>query len=187
VKPPDETAVTFPEAMLRLAKRLAPGGVEPLVGNVPWVDLPLPLNRRPLKPPNPVLLPAQFPLEFGWVIMTVVAVTGPFEPLDPPVPDAVTHSPTVTAEDETLTVWVNDVVGVQLTVTWPLSGFWTSIEVPLIAATLPLAPGGVGRDEGADWDELAALAELGDEELQAAHSAPSAPSAPIRTTAPRRG
>jgi hypothetical protein len=120
VKPPDETAVTFPEAMLMSAKRLAPPGIDPLVGNVvrvPWLNWPPPLNPRPPKPPNAAPLPVQLPLEPGWLIMTVLAVIGPFVLLDPPAPDAVTHSPTVTADDGALTVWVNDVVGVQFTVT----------------------------------------------------------------------
>lgn len=59
----------------------------------------------------------------------------------------VTQLPTATSDAETVTVWVNVVVAVQLTVTCPLVGFWTSIELVACvrAATVPDAVEKFGR------------------------------------------
>jgi hypothetical protein len=43
---------------------------------------------------------------------------------------AVTQSPTASVDEARVTVWVKRVDEVQLTVTWPLVGFCTSIEIP---------------------------------------------------------
>jgi hypothetical protein len=42
-------------------------------------------------------------------------------------------------------VWLNVVVGVQETVTWPVVGFWTSMESVETAATVPDAVENAGR------------------------------------------
>ena len=59
------------------------------------------------------------------------------------VPVTVRQSPTARELTASVTVWENVVVPVQFTVVWPVV-FCTSIEVPEIDATLPLAepPGG---------------------------------------------
>ena len=77
----------------------------------------------------------------GWLTVTVFAVTT----LDflEVVPEAVTQSPTATEEDGTVTIWVNAVDVVQLTVVWPVCVFWTSMDEPVMAATEPDAPGKV--------------------------------------------
>ncbi|MGA2037062.1 MAG: hypothetical protein ABSH04_05700 [Acidimicrobiales bacterium] len=181
VKPPDDTWVTFPEAKAKLRKFLAPDGREPLVGNV------LPLGRVPpfggLKPPPPPKPPrapvpdvVQLPLESGWVTVTLEAVTGPLvAPLEAGVPVTVTQSPTVTADTDAVSVWVKVVVEVQLTVTWPLWEFWTSIDVPVIDATVPDAVGIVGLVDGAEVEGLAAASLAEEVELQATASKDSAP------------
>ncbi|HVX23405.1 MAG TPA: hypothetical protein VHB02_18835 [Acidimicrobiales bacterium] len=56
-------------------------------------------------------------------------------------PETVTQSPTATAEAGTLTICVKVVDVLQLTVTWPVCWFWTSIDDPVMAATEPEAPG----------------------------------------------
>jgi hypothetical protein len=52
-----------------------------------------------------------------------------------------TQSPAATDVEATVAVFENVVEGVQLTVTWPLCWFWTSIDEPVTAATDPEAPG----------------------------------------------
>jgi len=53
------------------------------------------------------------------------------------VPVVVTQLPTVMELTASETVLENCVVGVQLTVVWPVAGFCTSMLDPMIAATLP--------------------------------------------------
>jgi hypothetical protein len=79
----------------------------------------------------------QDPAELAGLIVTDVATMAPFAG----VPVAVTQSPTATAEAGTVTIWLNRVVGVQFTVTWPACWFCTSIDCPVMAATEPEAPG----------------------------------------------
>ena len=86
------------------------------------------------RPPKPWV---HDPVELGWLTVTAVATMVPL--LEEPV--AVTQSPTATAEAGTLTVWLNRVEAVQLTVTCPCCWFWTSIDCPVMAATEPEAPG----------------------------------------------
>ena len=52
-----------------------------------------------------------------------------------------TQSPTSTSADRAATSWVNFVVDVQLTATWPSCWLCTWAVEPLTAATLPAAPG----------------------------------------------
>jgi hypothetical protein len=74
--------------------------------------------------------------------VTLVAATGPVvAPLEDGVPVTVAQSPTATADTVAVTVWLKVVVEVQLTVTWPLSGFWTSMDVEAREATVPDAEG----------------------------------------------
>jgi hypothetical protein len=85
---------------------------------------------------------------------TVVAVIDPVFDLVLDLPDAadpvvVTQSPTARVEAGTVTVWLKVVVGLQLTVTCPLVGFWTSIEVPDRAASVPDAAVGAGPEVAA--------------------------------------
>lgn len=188
VNPLDETSLTFPVANEKFRKAEdPPGGIDPFLGKVPPLGRVPPLKRNPLpRPPapgappkNPAPAPAvgQLPLESGWETVTVMALTGPVvdEPPEARGPVAVMQSPTDTAEAETVSVWVKVVVGVQLTVTWPVSGFCTSIEVPLIVATVPAADGVVGR--GGSVEDVAAFeVPLAAAELQAAASTATAPS-----------
>ena len=62
------------------------------------------------------------------------------------VPVTVRQSPTVTALRVSVAVSENVVLPVQLTEVWPSVGLCTSIVVPAIEATLPLAPAPVGAD-----------------------------------------
>jgi hypothetical protein len=145
-----EIEVTLPNATEKLRLRAAaPPGNVPL-GNVPLVNEPLG-GRNPLAPPAPVLAappapnapPAVHdPVELGWEIDTLVAVKWVEDALDFDVEvlDAVTQSPTARLDEARVTVWVKRVDGVQLTVTWPLDGFCTSIEIPgTTAAMVPEA------------------------------------------------
>jgi hypothetical protein len=75
--------------------------------------------------------------DVAWLIDTVLAVILPLD--DDPL--TVTQSPAATEEAETVAVCVKAVEEVQLTVTWPLCGFWTSIVEPETAATEPEVPG----------------------------------------------
>jgi hypothetical protein len=76
-------------------------------------------------------------------------------------PVAVTQSPTATALADSVTLFENVVVAVQLTVVWPLLGFCTSMLDALSAATLPMAA--MGRIE-----VVAAPAEALDPNIPAA-------------------
>lgn len=154
-------AVTLPLANPK-SEKFAPFGSEPFRGN-DGTDPPFggvkPLGGRPLKAPRPLPNPParlQLPVDETGMIVTVLAATE----VDPPgFPTALTQSPTATCDSETDTVWVKVVEGVQLTVTWPLCGFCTSMEVPLSAATVPDAAGSEGRVEGDLLDALLALAD----------------------------
>lgn len=76
------------------------------------------------------------------------------------LPVTVTQVPTVTAAVVTVTVRENVVVDVQLTVSCPVAGFWTSIEAPLSAATVPAAPVGAPLLVETAAAAAAAVAEL---------------------------
>jgi hypothetical protein len=151
------TAVTFPEAMSRLANCLAklPPPV-PLgkLGRVPPGPLP-PEPLRKLNPPGggppdpfpPVLVPnppapalaPQVPALLGAVKVMLRAAMVVLDLLDAD-PVAVTQSPAATALTDSVAVLENVVVDVQFTVVWPLFGFCTSILDAPRAATLPVAP-----------------------------------------------
>jgi hypothetical protein len=94
------------------------------------------------------------------------------------VPVAVRQSPTLTELTVSLTLSENVVVDVQLTVVWPLVGFWTSMLDALSAATLPEVP--MGR-----FEAVAAPADALDPSIPAANSA-AAP-VPRRRAEPLRG
>ncbi len=150
-----EIDVTLPNASEKVKFRAAaPPGNDPL-GNDPLVNEPLG-GRNPLAPPAPVLpapvLPAppapnappavHDPVELGWEIDTLVAVKWVEDALDfdDELLVAVTQSPTARVDEARVTVWVKRVDEVQLTVTWPLDGFCTSIEIPgTTAAMVPEA------------------------------------------------
>jgi hypothetical protein len=57
------------------------------------------------------------------------------------VPVTVTQSPAATDDAVSVAVFVKAVEAFQLTVTWPVCAFWTSIDEPEMAATEPEAPG----------------------------------------------
>jgi hypothetical protein len=155
-----EIEVTLPNAVEKVrARAAAPAGnvppvEEPLGGRNPAPPNPAP-PRNPAPPPNPAPPvppnPAprvHDPVELGWVIVTVVAVKlfEAFFDLVAATLVAVTQSPTASSEDGSVTVWVKFVEDVQVTVTWPLDGFCTSIEVPgTTAAMVPDAVENAGR------------------------------------------
>jgi hypothetical protein len=176
VNEPDVTAVTLPLAnptleRLRGRPEPPPGMLPPLGGppDPPPGKLP-PLGGPPDPPPGrlpplggpPDLLPAKPPSppehcpEVGWLTVTVMAFTALdfFEVR----PVTVTQSPTATDDAETSTIWLKVVDVVQLTVTCPDSWLWTSIEVPVMAATDPEAPGKERcADEPDDVEAAAAI------------------------------
>jgi hypothetical protein len=187
------TAVTLPEAMLRLANCLAKFPPEPPLKKLGRVPLPLPVPPGPPRtrkppaggPPEPVPArklpappaPTQAPLLDG--VVTVIAraamVVLDFFDADPV---AVTQSPTVTELTVSVTLLENVVVVVQFTVVWPLLGFCTSMLDPLSAATLPVAPMGAA-------EVVAAPAEALDPSIPAARRA-AAPVPRVRAQ-PRLG
>ena len=83
----------------------------------------------------------------AWRIETVMAVILPFD-VDP---TAVAQSPATTDEAGTVASRVNAVVDVQLMVTWPVCWFCTSIDVPVMAATVPKAPGRAVPPDPPTW------------------------------------
>ena len=89
----------------------------------------------------------------GWLIETERAVMVVLDDLAG-VPVTVKHCPTATALCVSASVWENVVDEVVLTVVCPALALWTSIEVPVIEATLPLADppglGGVGAAPAVD-------------------------------------
>jgi hypothetical protein len=149
-----EIEVTLPNALEKARAAAPPWNVPP--GNDPLVNEP-PGGRNPPEPPAPAApAPAppkpappatpnprvHDPVELGWVIDTVVAVKSFEDDLAFAFVDALalalTQSPTASCEEGRLTVWVKFVEAVQVTVTWPLDGFCTSIEVPgMTAAMVP--------------------------------------------------
>jgi hypothetical protein len=95
----------------------------------------------------------------GWLIETDRAVMVVFDDLAG-VPVTVKQSPTTTALSVTASVWENVVDEVVLTVVCPALALWTSMEVPVIDATLPLAdpPGLGGVDAAPAVDDRATTA-----------------------------
>jgi hypothetical protein len=149
------TPVTFPEAIAREPspgkrpenRRSAPAGND---GRVPFVPPVPPPNRKPPAPENggrpaeelpPLVTRVHDPFEAGVSIVMLRAAIVVLDFLDG-VPVTVTQSPAVNELTDCVTVWLNCVVGVQLTVVCPVVGFWTSMLEPLSAATLPVAPMG---------------------------------------------
>ena len=153
------TAVTLPDAMLKLANCLRkfppdppPGKFFELPGvnvcgppppsgpvrkrNPPAGGPPDPLPTRKL--PGPPVAP-QLPLLFGIVSVMLFAAIVVLDFFDAD-PVAVMQSPTVTELTVSVTLFENVVVDVQFTVVWPLLGFWTSMLDALSAAMLPVAP-----------------------------------------------
>ncbi len=114
---------------------LPDGGVNPPLGRV-RVPVGAPLGRVPAPPPKP---PVHEPL-VGCRTVMLVAVSV-VSVADPVVATAVTHSPAVIEETATATCWVNVVVGVQLTATWPSCWLCTCMVVPETAAIVPDAAG----------------------------------------------
>jgi hypothetical protein len=74
------------------------------------------------------------------------------------VPKMVTHSPVVMELTCRVTVLVNAVVEVQFTVVCPVLGFCTSIDVPEIEATDPLAPPNEGAAAAPAIEAMAMVA-----------------------------
>jgi len=143
-----EIDVILPNALENARGRaVPPPGNEPL-GNDPPGDVPLenepPGGRNPPKPPAPPAAanpppPVHDPVELGWVSDTTVAakcVEDGLDVFDDAMLVAVTQSPTARSDDGKVTVCVKCVDAVQLTVTWPLVGFCTSIEVPALTAAM---------------------------------------------------
>jgi hypothetical protein len=95
----------------------------------------------------------------GWLIETDRAVMVVLDDLAG-VPVTVKHSPTATVLCVTASVWENVVDEVVSTVVCPALALWTSREVPVIDATLPLAdpPGLWGVDAAPAADDRAATA-----------------------------
>ena len=136
------TDVTFPLAKpVFPAPPNPPGRPAPPPGRVPLA----PAGGPPDLPPNPPepegRPPPKAPVvhlpEEGWLTVTDLAVIAPFDV----VPEMVTQSPVATDEAETVATWEKVVEVLQLTVTWPVCWFWTSIDVPEMAATDPEVPG----------------------------------------------
>ncbi len=177
-------AVTLPDAMSRdassLRKLLDPEpplgkfGRDPLdpLGPPLLVKPPPPRNSKPPAPPPagkepapapPVVVLApkllHEPVEVGDVTLierAAMVVLDFFEA----VPVTVTQLPVVSELTDSVTLLENWVVGVQLTVVWPLLAFCTSILETLSAATLPMAPipGGVAAPAAPAADMTAATA-----------------------------
>ena len=127
-------------------------------------------------------------------MVMLVAVIGPVDPLAAGgVPVTVMQEPETTAAEVAACVWVKTVDDVHPTVTWPVCGFWTSMEVAVMVATVPNALGVVGRVETpADGSlvEACALVEVLAGEPQAAANnirAPSAAMLQAAITAPTFG
>jgi hypothetical protein len=113
----------------------------------------------------------------GWLIETDRAVMVVLDDLAG-VPVTVKHPPTATALCVTVSVWENVVDEVVLTVVCPALALWTSMEVPVIDATLPLAdpPGLGGVDAAPAVDDRAATA---------ATASMTAPAGPPHRRSPR--
>jgi hypothetical protein len=148
------TAVTVPLAIARLAApandrralapgpappapprgKLPPGGVkpEPLP---PAPPAPPPNRPRPTPPPKPRV---HVPEDDGWLIVMDRAAMVVLDFFDF-VPVTVRQSPTATALTDSVAVWVNVVDEVHITDVCPAVALCTSIVVPAIDATSPLA------------------------------------------------
>jgi hypothetical protein len=101
----------------------------------PGAPVPAPVRNRPAPAPAPV---AHVPdADAGEMTMDLAAIVV----LDflAGVPVTVRQSPTATELTVSVTVLEKVVVAVQLTVVWPADGLCTSMEVPAMEATLPLA------------------------------------------------
>jgi hypothetical protein len=144
------TPVTVPDAMSRLANCLRkflppeppPGNPAPLRNWKP-PDAP-PLAAAPVPPvPVPILnpppAPPQDPLDVAGITLIERAAMVVLDVFDA-VPVTVTQLPVVSELTASVTVFENCVVGVQLTVVWPVLAFCTSMLEVLSAATLPVAP-----------------------------------------------
>jgi hypothetical protein len=152
------TAVTFPEANAKLPKRARkpPPGFFGGLPVPPRAAKPSPEPVRNWKPPagaRPVPRlncgprPAEHePVELACVTVMLSTAMVVFDFFDG-VPVALTQLPTVMELTASDTVLENCVVGVQVTVVWPVLGFCTSMLDPMIAATLPEA--GMGAFAGA--------------------------------------
>lgn len=170
-------AVTLPDAMSReansLRKLLAPDpplgklGRDPLDSPPPGKPPP-PRNSPPPagKPPAPVppvavLVPKLLhePVDVGDVTLIERAEMVVLDFFDA-VPVTVTQLPVVSELTDSVTLLENCVVGVQLTVVWPLLALCTSMLEVLRAATLPIAPipGGVAAPAAPAADMTAATA-----------------------------
>jgi hypothetical protein len=150
------TAVTLPLAMARSAPANDPGPFAPLPPAPLGGPLPPPGNPPPPlgAPPAPGGLPANDPAppiparpaahlpdDEGWLRVIERAVTSVLDFLAG-VPVTVRQSPTAMADSVSVTVSEKVVDEVHATVVWPALALWTSIVVPEIEATLPLATPG---------------------------------------------
>jgi hypothetical protein len=179
-KPLADTDSTFPsappKAPLPNAPRLPVGrgrGLKLGRGVAPFPPPPAPPKPPPPKPPAPPKppppnppAPTHSPLT-GALIVTVVAVTDRLAVVAAPdvdgFPTTVTQLPTVTSLAVTATVSEIGVLALNVTVTWPEVGFWTSMLDPDTAAAVPTTPGNaavLGRAE-ADGEPAAAAGEAG--------------------------
>jgi hypothetical protein len=153
------TALTLPLAIARLAApandrrapvpapapppapprgKLPPGGVKPEpLPPVRPAPLAPPPPKRPLAAPPPKP-PVQVPEDDGWLIVIDRAAMVVLDFFDF-VPVTVRQSPTATALTDSVAVWENVVDGVHDTDVCPAVALCTSIVVPEIDATLPLA------------------------------------------------
>ena len=135
-------------------------------------------------PPAPPNRPEeQVPDESGLLTLTMLATSVPVE-LDPVT---VTQSPMATLVAATVTVLVKLVDDVQLTVTWPVCWFWTSIDDPEMEATDPDAPGNPPPPAPPPPPPLAVppgLAAVVGGEVLVWLLAPQAPSRPPARTSP---
>ena len=101
----------------------------------------VPPNPPPPNPPPNPPAPVQLPLT-GALMVTVVAVTElAAAPVVEGLPITVTQLPTVTSFAVTDTVSMIGVLVVNVTVTCPEVGFWTSMLDPDTAAAVPVTPG----------------------------------------------
>jgi hypothetical protein len=157
------TAVTSPLAIVTFApandpRPFEPLPLDPLGGPLPPPGKPPDPLGGPLvpeglppndpAPPAPPRPPVHLPDDDGWLIEIERAVTLVFDFLAG-VPVTVTQSPTATAESVSVTVSENVVDDVHSTVVCPELVLCTSMVVPEIEATLPLATPPVPPDDAA--------------------------------------
>jgi hypothetical protein len=190
-----DTPVTFPLAMVKLApenprRPPAPPGKLPLGGVSPEPErLPLPAGPAPAPPAPPANLPpppnppaarppkpdAHVPDDVAVLIVMDRAATVVLDFFDG-VPVTVRQSPTATALRVCVAVSEKVVVAVQLTEVWPSVVLCTSIVVPSMEATLPLAP----MLEGAAAAPALTVAIRTTQALRPAVTAERAPQCPSR-------